>query len=212
MKNSIFVLLFLMQVGFIIAQDIHFPINSTKLKKEIVFLNKKIHKLIKKEDCLDNFDDFRIYHKIYFYYDTIYCKKDFIDKSFLSKLTPQYIEKRKALLIKVKYLRTDVYIGDSLGNLIARSNGNFIDAECNRLNRKFTKGEKEIYKLFALKQMDFMFHMDPSQLSLYFGINNDNIFLIRDNSDYLEKTELSEYIDCCWEEFLFYGISKKPKQ
>jgi len=126
-------------------------------------------------------------------------KEDFIDHTFLNKLVPTYYTKN-SLFRKKTYLNSEVYIGDSTGNLIARSDGRFITSAI-RNKKPYGQSYVKLFDMFYKKELDFVFHIYGTFINFNVGVKGKDIYILDDTNDGLKVYSIEEFVDCCWEKF-----------
>ena len=174
-------------------------IDQLNLKQDIITKDKKIYELLKKDAWLKEFHRFQLFHVFWLEYKGEFKKEDFIDHTFLNKLVPTYYTKN-SLFRKKTYLNSEVYIGDSTGNLIAETEGGFIQSAV-EYKVPYDQSDIKLFDMFYKKELDFVFYIYGTYGNISVGVKSKDIYILDDTNDGLKVYPLEEFVDCCWEKF-----------
>jgi len=186
---------------------LHFGINSfsqsarnmvdiLNVKNELLTVNNKIVDLLMKDSYFSKTTEVQLFHIIWFEYHGEFRKEDFLNHSFLNKLNPCYYTK-KSLFGKKEYLETQVLISDKLGNLIADSDGRAIYSAVKN-NSHYAKYDIELLQMFYKNELDFVFYITNTPLTINFGIKGNDVYILKRSSEGLKIYSLDDYINFCW--------------
>jgi hypothetical protein len=224
-------MMIMVQVGVSsFAQNKVDMIDILDIRQDISILEDRISKLIKKNPDISHIQNLQQFHIFWLGYEGNTLKEDYLDHSFLYKLAYRYYHIftggiplnfpflyriNSALYYRLlskplfgkgkKYIKDRTLITDSIGNLIASGDAQFISAYS-----LYGKSDVELAKMFHEKKVDFVFyyirnHVKYSlysmiSLSEYIAIKDDKIYVIKDTKDGLEIFSMEEFISCCYEE------------
>ena len=127
-------------------------IDKFNLKPDIVSKDKKVMGLLKKDPWLKGIHRFQLFHVLMLGYKGEFKKEDFINHTFLNKLRPLYKQKN-SFFGKRRSLISDVYIGDSTGNLIGMTDGSFIQSSI-RYKVPYDQSEIKLFDMIYKKELD----------------------------------------------------------
>ena len=99
----------------------------------------------------------------------------------------------KDIFKKKKYLSTEILISDSLGCLIATSDGSIVHSATN-----YPQDDLELLRMFFEKKWDFVFYITNTSCGTYFGIKGEDIYVLKKSSKELKTYSLEEFVNCCW--------------
>lgn len=104
---------------------------SYPFNEDLIKLEKRIRKQVKKESCIRNVGEINISYAFMFMgYNGDFIKEDFLNLTFLRNIVPSYYERKICFFWKVKQPKIQAYISDSLGNLIGISDGHILHSAC----------------------------------------------------------------------------------
>lgn len=173
---------------------------TVALKEDVTKLDNRIKKQIKKVPCIAEAKDFQIFYIFYLNYNGKFEKEDFLSHSFLKNLEPSYVE-RKHFFRKDKYLQVHAFISDSIGNLIAQSDGRILHSAC-KYNTSYSLSEIELQKILYNKEYDLFFNIGFTTGDTYFRVRGNEVYVVEDTNNGLEVYSLEEFIVCCWDSFI----------
>jgi len=183
------------------AQEKIDMVKMLNIKEDIVLLENRITNLIKKSKIaeMQGLKQFHVFCLFGGY--NINNEEKYKDDSFLNylKLSDYYVLSNKTKFRKKnkeKYLKTFTYITDSTGNFVARGDAISIYVPfilCQEYN--------DFSKMFYDNEIDFAFCM--GQLGRYFIIKDNEIYVIKFSKEELKIYTLSEYVNCCFEEWMY---------
>jgi hypothetical protein len=172
------------------------------LNQDIYNLEHRLKKIINNDSFLSNMKGLEFYYILFMEYRDEYKREDFKNDSFVSKLYPTYYV-QKRLFRNEKYLKAEVFISDSCGNLIATSNGRLVYSE-QKYERPFSKVDQELLKMFIEKQIEIGFNLGLTNLNYLFALNKNEIYVLGESSEKLQKFSLIEFVECCWDKFVMF--------
>jgi len=193
------ILLFIALLNFGVnsfSQSARNMIDILNVRKELFTVNNKIVDLLKKDSYFSKTHGVKLFHIFWLEYQGEFRKDDFLNHSFLNKLKPCYYT-QKSLFGKKKYLDTQVLISDTLGHLIADSDGRVIYSAVKN-NIAYAKDDLELMQMFYKNEMDFVFYINNTPLSINFGIKGKDVYVLKKSNEGLKIYPLDEYINCCW--------------
>lgn len=171
-------------------------IDILNVRQELSEINNKITYLLIKDSYFSKKQGLKLFHVFWLEYQGEVRKEDFLNYSFLNKLNPCYYT-QKSLFGKKKYLDTEVLISDSLGRLIAQSDGRAIYSAV-RNNITYTQGYLDLLRILYNNEMDFVFYISGTSCDTYFGIMDKDIYVLKLSNNELKIYPLDEFVNCCW--------------
>lgn len=209
-----FLLLSIFGFGFCsYAQNERNMIDVLNIKQEVCLLDKKIIGLMKKDSFFSNTQEFQLFHVFWLNYQDVFRKEDFLNNSFLEKLCPIFFI-QKSLCKNKRTLQAETFICDSLGHLVATSNGLFIYSAIKH-NVNFSKNDIELLSLFYNKKIDFAFYIGFTPIGTSFCLKNNDVFVVQSLNKDLIIYSMGEFVKTCWDDFvnpsIFSSYKKWPK-
>lgn len=174
-------------------------IDILNVSQDLSIVNNRIVNLLKKDSYFSKIQGVKLFHIFWLEYQGEYKKEYFLNHSFLYKLNPTYYT-QKSLFREKRYLSTQVLISDSLGHLIATSDGRFIYS-VDKYNNTHLQGDLDLMRVFYKNEMDFVFYIELTSGDTYFGIKGKDVYILKRSNEDLKIYPLEEFINCCWNTF-----------
>ncbi len=177
-------------------------IEQLHIQKDLSRLEKSIWTLIKRNQNLSNEKGLKQFHILWLKGKENLSKKDILDYSFLDKIEPMYKKKPSGIFDKKKDLRSEIFISDSIGNIVGKA----YDNQTVFLNKP-TISESDLIRMLYNKELDHVFRLMIGVVnsSIYMGIKDNEIYILKDSRDGIIKYKLEDFIECCFDEWMpFY--------
>ncbi len=177
-------------------------VDQLNIQKDLSRLEKSIWILIKRNQNLSNEKGLKQFHILWLKGKENISKKDILDYSFLDKIEPMYKKKQSGIFDKKKYLRSEIFITDSTGNIVGKA----YDNQSLFFNEP-TNSESELIRMLYNKELDNVFRLMIGVVnsSIYMGTKDMDMYILKDTRDGIIKYNLQDFIKCCFDEWMpFY--------
>ena len=193
-------------------------IEMLHVEQDIVSLEKRIARLIKKKPEIANVQGLRQFH-ILLLGNTNIRKERFLDRSFLRQITiGDYfhlypiisyrkgggwrLNVRNIFRKNQKYIQTVTFITDSTGNLVAKGDARFVTPIYK--GSYFELSDMKLAKMFFDKEIDFVFWLGfPHSTRYMIGIKDNNLYGLQNTQEGLKIYTWDEFMECCFDEWVF---------
>jgi hypothetical protein len=180
-------------------------------------LNNRINLLLKNSDKINNISNYKIIKVFWFDYNGELKKEDFKNQSFFNKIRPIYYQSRvRRISLRPKsyfkkYLKTQIYICDSINRLIAV--GDFTQLFYYNLNVISDKKEysEAFVKAIIDNNIQCVFRMCSALNYIRFGVNYNNEIIVFDwDGSNIKTYALDEFNTCCLDKFIYDNRFNAP--
>ena len=201
MLKYFILIIFMYSVTSLYAQENINMIEILNIEQDIIFLEKRIMSLIKKNSVIANIQGFKQFHIIWLGSDTN-RKEDFFDCSFFGKLfLADHYQIKSGFLFwkKQEYIKATTIITDSVGNLIAKG-----DVRLVHVAPVFGKQDIRLAKMFFDKEIDFVFLLGfPFLMRYMVGIKDNTLYALEGTKEGLKVYSWDEFMACCFDEWAY---------
>ena len=202
MINKCILILILSLVDFhIFGQTKGVIVKSLNFSQDVAPLKARINKLIKNDVILSKIGQFSQFHIYWVSYNDSIRKEEFLDDSFTKNLEPNYFSQRVFLRTR-KFLDTETLIADSLGILVATSDGRIIHSAY-KYNHPYSEDYIELTRLFNSKEIESAFYICLTSGDILFGVKGDKICVIRMMSNCIKIYSVKDFMSEYWNDFIF---------
>lgn len=195
MKHILLIILFVVgSITYCYSQDSIDMIKLLDINQEVVFLEKKIARLIKKRPEIAKYKTLRQFH-IFMLKSNTYKIQDFFDYSFLNKLDYDYSKIKSQ-----KIIHTITLITDSIGNLLAYAYDQMVYPYG---MGSLYLSEKELTKMLFTKELSFVFYLaSPYSMNYMIGLRDNKLCAIKMTSNGLQIYDWETFLYCCFDKWL----------
>jgi hypothetical protein len=170
------------------------------LEQDIVMLENRITRLIKKEPKIAHIQGLRQFHMLWFntqdHSNEFPTKDEYLDHSFLYQLHPDYFTLRSK-----RYLDTITLITDSEGNIVANGDAIAVRVFHNYSNTDYEKLAKMLFN----QEFDSILILGGKYtLGYYIGIKGNSLYGIHSTLTDVTIYPWDEFMECCLDKWEFH--------